>query len=1617
MSLFIDFPVAAPAVVHEDEATEGKEDGQGKTFDAITTAWCKSESILAIAGRGRGVWFANDEGELVQGADLVRSSRNSDACVLDWRVRSKVLATGWDDGAITLWNVKDRILKEDTSVHATAVTVTSWSPEGSRLLTADKHGLMALWRTDHRGRLAVVCKKDLGSGEDITCCCWMLTPEYREAQRELATPPQQVFLGTKFGNVYLVNLKGELLCAARLDAGLRSMNWFEEEQKLVVVTEDASLIQLKPENACTELQVASKSKLSLSASAAISGITEAQWTCPGLLATCATEPHIRLWDLANDSSYSLPLPVVAGDTDAPGSPRPEDLATHISFNAKTRILAASTRQGRLALWRFVGEAATPIFEHASDENDAADEKENIHSSTTKSSEALATRFHFPETNRSSWEAVATLSAVSAPVLSIGWGLREGCLAVIMKDRVSIMNETVLHRALRCDVAALQLSAQRLLVQRGASHRMETHVGLRIKGLDVNDSHALVWSQRKAEVYAFQDNRMERIASFTTRAEAMALYGETILQTEGSHLSVCNLQGVSRAEVSFSEHEGEPRFMHINGKYLAVATHKGMLKVFDVSRREPRPVGGGAWFVSSARSKGGKPLGKQVPIGEIRSIRCNADGTRVSVLCDIVRGQHLREPDTRIHVWNLNRDEFQAYEFGPTRYPVSHFWDGQEPKLLACEAKRLRKSVNSFEEASDAKVKSSKELKGSRLRIVGDEDEDLGDLRRGNSSTSRSSNAPGGAGGNAGVDDVAAAAAADEEKNRLQKMRTALRARNGSAEIAEVEVVTLFATEERVGVMMQDAFPLEGNLEALLGMRVPRLFFISKPSENGGVPRLKGRTMRDFVGLDQRVDDETKRALIDFSYYLTIGNMDEAYRAVKLIDNVSVWENMAHMCVKTRRLDVAEMCMGNMGHVRGAQALRESKREPEVEARIATVAIQLGLLEDAERLYIECGRYDLLNKMLRHSGQWTKSLEVANSFDRIHLRESHFEYGRHLESMGDFKAAIANYEASGTHRKQVPRMLFEAERLDELESYIQTQCDEELTKWWGHYCESLGEYDRSIRVYQRASDDLSLVRVHCVMENFKAAAEIALNSTNLAASYHLARQCEQRGEINEAIQFYSRAGRYNHAVRLAKERGLNADIVNLALRASKTTMVEAARYLEAKGFNEDAVVLYQKGGNVPRALDLCFRSQLFDQLTSIADSLTLRKPSARPDSGSRSRPGSAMRSQSIDGGQGLHRERPESATSQSREEYEQDTTESSPEILTRCAEFFIEHRKFDKAVHLYITAGDFETAIELCFHQKVHISEDMAESMTLDKLSVAPKSGNKKQTPRELARIKEQNERRQRLLESIAKCCKKQGSYHLATKKYTQAGDRLRAMKCLLRSGNTEKIILYASVSRNREIYILAANYLQNLDWRNDAEIMKAIISYYSKAKAYQQLAGFYEACAQMEVDEYRDYDKSLGALKEAVKALGKERDGELKEEMLASLQQRVSLVERFVHARTLVVSDPDEADRICNALLAHPEVNTAVRAGDIFALLVEFHVGNRDFDDAHRLIENMKARNIAVAPYIEAPLLEQIARAVGVDSLIDDDGPRVGKGSAGLGVDSGDEIDDEIEEDLDWGHK
>ena len=78
--------------------------------------------------------------------------------------------------------------------------------------------------------------------------------------------------------------------------------------------------------------------------------------------------------------------------------------------------------------------------------------------------------------------------------------------------------------------------------------------------------------------------------------------------------------------------------------------------------------------------------------------------------------------------------------------------------------------------------------------------------------------------------------------------------------------------------------------------------------------------------------------------------------------------------------------------------------------------------------------------------------------------------------------------------------------------------------------------------------------------------------------------------------------------------------------------------------------------------------------------------------------------------------------------------------------------------------------------------------------------------------------------------------------------------------------------------------------------MKTIISFYTKAKAFESLANFYDACAQVEIDEYRDYEKALGAMKEAMRQLEKSMAAN-KDMKMRMMKDRINIIEKFVAAR------------------------------------------------------------------------------------------------------------------------
>lgn len=75
--------------------------------------------------------------------------------------------------------------------------------------------------------------------------------------------------------------------------------------------------------------------------------------------------------------------------------------------------------------------------------------------------------------------------------------------------------------------------------------------------------------------------------------------------------------------------------------------------------------------------------------------------------------------------------------------------------------------------------------------------------------------------------------------------------------------------------------------------VPKIYYIIRTfkSDPGTSYKIIGKKLKDFSGLE-RIDNTVVQAVMNFSFYLTTGNLDEAYKSVKAIEDPLIWENMA-----------------------------------------------------------------------------------------------------------------------------------------------------------------------------------------------------------------------------------------------------------------------------------------------------------------------------------------------------------------------------------------------------------------------------------------------------------------------------------------------------------------------------------------------------------------------------------------------------------------------------------------------------------------------------------------------------------------------------------------------------
>lgn len=135
----------------------------------------------------------------------------------------------------------------------------------------------------------------------------------------------------------------------------------------------------------------------------------------------------------------------------------------------------------------------------------------------------------------------------------------------------------------------------------------------------------------------------------------------------------------------------------------------------------------------------------------------------------------------------------------------------------------------------------------------------------------------------------------------------------------------------------------------------------------------------------------------------------------------------------------------------------------------------------------------------------------------------------------------------------------------------------------------------------------------------------------------------------------------------------------------------------------------------------------------------------------------------------------------------------PEVMKSSVSFLMQNAQYDKAVEIMINLGNNDEALTVAEKYNVQLKEEWAKKLI-------PAAG-------ELSA--QQKKERQEILLRVAKLTKHQGNFGLAAKLYTMGNEKIKGIKCLLKSGDTQGIIKFATNARDTEVWVLAGNFLQN----------------------------------------------------------------------------------------------------------------------------------------------------------------------------------------------------------------
>lgn len=674
----------------------------------------------------------------------------------------------------------------------------------------------------------------------------------------------------------------------------------------------------------------------------------------------------------------------------------------------------------------------------------------------------------------------------------------------------------------------------------------------------------------------------------------------------------------------------------------------------------------------------------------------------------------------------------------------------------------------------------------------------------------------------------------------------------------------------------------------------------------------------FEGINN-YDSSTKKSIMELNFHLAEGNVEMALNSIRSIDNPGTWNMLANTCIQIGRSDLVGLCLGKTGDAGSALFCQQAKTNDEV---AFNAAIVLKNNDNAWKLAVDSERYDLLVDLCMSLGDWNNALINCQKGNRLRLPLVRYLNARSEEIRGNFETALKEYELSGMLDTELPRMAIAFDNLKGFIKYVEERpikdVSQKLLRWIGNFLEAHGNIHDALRFYEFAGSFQDKIRLYCI-----------------TGQWDEARKIIKTNRVKPSVLCFFARFLILKLDYLRKNDGDKSEMDKL---------------------QQEIIELFRRARQFSQAMEFAMKNDLVNEILSASFSCpvsTIIKAALWFEEKRMIKEAIIMYSRAgrVNRALGL---------CFSKNQYDaldeissQLSVITDPELLITCGRFFLDSQRWSKAAECYALARRFDLVEKIINEHNVKLSTDVINELS--------KSDCDSQ-----------------LLSQFASLCEKQNEFSVAATIYIKIKDLISAVKCLARAGDTQKVIKFAKLAKTREIYVIAANYLQTLDIHNNQSIFDLVVDMYNKANVPEKLARFYDLYAQQCAEEHMSYEKSLEFLLKAVDSMMKANENEKNSKYLTNLRNKARIMAMYIESTRHIESNPQQCLTICATLLKTQNVDELIRIDDIYIVMVQAFVSKGDMNRAYKVLEDLRMSGTDILFYLGEEEVKLIYEANGM---------------------------------------